>query len=268
MLNIAVCIKSVPDPEYYEKITIDPVSKRLVRDGIPTVINEADSHAIEEALRLKEACSGTITIVSMGPPAAAKQMKEALAMGADQAYLISDRKVGGADTLATSYTLAKTLETTGSYDVIFTGSESADGATAHVPSQLGVWLNAAHATNVVHTEWNDGMVVTKQFEKGRGKYRLKTPCVIGVSSKANEVRFNTVQNILAVKNKPCTILCAADLKDLDESRLGLSGSPSQNGEVEAIEANKECVMLTGSENEIADKIVEIIRQKAGGKENL
>lgn len=164
-MNIAVCIKSVPDPEYYEKITIDPVSKRLVRDGIPAVINEADLHAMEEALRLKETCGGEITVVSMGPPAAKKQLVEALAMGADRAFLISDRKVGGADSLATSYTLAKTLQTTGDYDVIFTGSESADGATAHVPSQLGVWLGATHATNVVDVKWDNGVVVTRQFEK-------------------------------------------------------------------------------------------------------
>lgn len=266
-MKIAICIKSVPDPEYYEKITIDPVSKRLVRDGIPAVINEADLHAVEEALRLKETCGGTVTIVSMGPPAAVKQLKEALAMGADEAYLISDRKVGGADTLATSYTLAKTLETLGGFDAVFTGSESADGATAHVPSQLGVWLKAAHATNVVHVSAENGIVVTKQFENGRGRYRLSTPCVIGVTAKANEVRFTNVRDIMAVKNKKCAVLSAADLKDLDEKRLGLPGSPSQNGEVEAIEANKECIMLEGSENEIAEKIAEILKQTAG-KETL
>lgn len=265
-MNIAVCIKSVPDPEYYEKITIDPESKRLVRDGIPAVINEADLHAMEEALRMKEACGGEITVVSMGPPAARKQLVEALAMGADRAFLISDRKVGGADSLATSYTLAKTLETTGEYDVVFTGSESVDGATAHVPSQVGVWLGASHATNVVDVKWDNGVVVTKQFEKGRGKYRLSTPCVVGVTAKANEVRFNNVWNILAATKKPLAVLSAADLKDLDESRLGLPGSPSQNGEVEAIEANKECVMITGTESEIAEKIADIIRHEYAGKE--
>ena len=265
-MNIAVCIKSVPDPQYYEKITIDPESKRLVRDGIPAIINEADLHAMEAALRLKEACGGEIIVISMGPPAAKKQLVEALAMGADRAFLISDRKVGGADSLATSYTLAKTIETTGQYDVIFTGSESADGATAHVPSQIGVWMGITHATNVVDVKWDNGIVVSRQFEKGRGKYRLKTPCVVGVTAKANEVRFNNVWNILAATKKPLTILSAADLKDLDENYIGLAGSPSQNGEVEAIEANKECVMITGSDAEIAAKIAEIISHEIAGKE--
>ena len=265
-MNIAVCIKSVPDPEYYEKITIDPETKRLVRDGIPAVINEADLHAMEAALCLKETCGGEITVLSMGPPAARKQLAEALAMGADRAFLVSDRKVGGADSLATSYTLAKTIETTGTYDVIFTGSESADGATAHVPSQVGVWLGVAHATNAVDVKWDNGIVVTKQFEKGRGRYRLSTPCVVGVTAKANEVRFNNVRTIVKVKEKPLTILSAADLKNLDESMIGLSGSPSQNGEVEAIPANKECKMISGTETEIAEKIAEIIRHETAGKE--
>lgn len=265
-MNIAVCIKSVPDPEFYEKITIDPESKRLVRDGIPAVINEADKHALEAALCLKEAVGGEITLVSMGPPAARAQMMEGLARGADRAFLISDRKVGGADSLATSYTLSKLIETTGEYDVVFTGNESADGATAHVPSQLGVWLGAAHATNVVDVKWEDGVVVTKAFERGLGKYKLSTPCVIGVTAKANEVRFGDVRTILAAKNKQLDILSAADLKDLDEQFLGLPGSPSQNGEVETISGNKECQMLTGTEAEIADQIVSIIRREALGKE--
>lgn len=265
-MNIAVCVKSVPDPEFYEKITIDPETKLLIRNGIPVVVNETDRHALEAALRLKEQCGGEITVVSMGPPAARAQLMEALAMGADRAYLISDRKVSGADSLATSYTLSKLLQKTGSYDVVLAGNESADGATAHVPSQLGVWLGASHAANVVDVTWDDGVVVTKQFESGRGKYRLKAPCVVGVTGKANEVRFNNVRTILAAKDKPLEILSAAEVENLDERFLGLAGSPSQNGDVETVSGSKECEMLTGTENEIADKIVEIIRQTADWKE--
>jgi electron transfer flavoprotein beta subunit len=265
-MNIAVCIKSVPDPEFYEKITLDPQTRRLVRDGIPAVINEADTHALEAALRLKEELGGEITVVSMGPPAARDQLMEALAMGADRAFLISDRKVGGADSLATSYTLSMLLKKTGTYDVVLAGNESADGSTAHVPSQLGVWMGASHAANAVDVTWDQGVVVTRQFENGRGRYRLKTPCVIGVTNAANEVRFANVRTILAAKNKPLVIYSAADLEDLDENYLGLKGSPSQNGEVETMESSKECVMLTGTENEIAQKLSDILRQSAVRKE--
>ena len=265
-MNIAVCIKSVPDPEFYDKITLDPQTKRLVRDGIPAVINEADTHALEAALRLKEELGGEITVVSMGPPAARDQLMEALAMGADRAFLISDRKVGGADSLATSYTLSMLLKKTGTYDVILAGNESADGSTAHVPSQLGVWMGASHAANAVNVSWDQGIVVTRKFESGLGRYRLKTPCVIGVTGAANEVRFANVRTILAAKNKPLVIYSAADLEDLDENYLGLKGSPSQNGEVETMESSKECVMLTGTENEIAQKLSDILRQSAVRKE--
>ena len=221
---------------------------------------------MEAALRLKETCGGGITVVSMGPDAARGQLMEALSMGADRAFLISDRKAGGADSLATSYTLSMLLKKTGNYDVILAGSESADGSTAHVPSQLGVWLGASHAANVTDLAWEEGLVVTRQFENGRARYRMKTPCVLGLVSAANEVRFSNVRTILAAKDKPLVIYRAADLEDLDETCLGLAGSPSQNGEAEAIEGNKQCVMLTGRDTEIAEKLAEILRQKTVRKE--
>ncbi|MBQ9058884.1 MAG: electron transfer flavoprotein subunit beta/FixA family protein [Atopobiaceae bacterium] len=265
-MNIAVCIKSVPDPAYYEQITIDPESKRLVRDGIPAVINDADKHAHEAALQLKEACGGEISVVSMGPPAARAQLMEALAAEADRAFLVSDRKLGGADSLATSYTLAKLIETTGNYGLVLCANESADGATAHVPSQLGVWLGATHATGIVDVSWDNGVVVSKQVEGGRGRYRLNTPCVVGVTAQANEVRFCDVRTILAAKNKPLEILSADDLNDLDETFIGLAGSPSQNGKVEALTGDKECVILTGDDAAIAEQVVSIIRSINTGAE--
>lgn len=267
MMKIAVCVKSVPDPEYYEKITLDPATKRLVRDGIPAVIGEADRHALEAALALRDENDGEITVVSMGPPAARRQLLEALAMGADRAFLISDRKVGGADTLATSYTLSCLLAKTGTYDVILAGNESADGSTAHVPSQLGVWMGIAHAAGVVSVSSDDkGLIVTKEAEGGLAKYRLRTPCVVAVTPKANEVRFMDVRNILAAKEKELQVWSAADVGNMDESFMGLAGSPSQNGEVFAIESSKNCRMLTGTESEIADQIVSIISGNSKGGE--
>ena len=267
-MKIAVCIKSVPDPEFYEKITLDPVTKRLVRDGIPAVINEADRHALEAALQMKEAAGGEIAVVSMGLPTAKKQLLEALAMGADRAFLISDRKVGCADTLATSYTLCQLLKKTGDYDVVFAGNESADGSTAHVPSQLGVWMGAAHAANVVEVSCDEkGILVTRQMEDGLAKYRLQTPCVVAVTAKANDVRFGDVRMILQAKNKELKVFSADDLGNLDERYLGLAGSPSQNGEVSTIESSKVCKMLEGTETEIADQIIGIMSGITGKKED-
>lgn len=263
-MKIAVCIKSVPDSDYYDRIVIDPVTKVLVRQGIPTIINTADRHAIEQAVQIKEAAGGEITIISMGPPAARMQMLEALAMGGDRAFLVSDRRVGGADTLATSYILAKAVEKTGPYDLILAGNESADGATAHVPSQLGEWLGYSHAANVVAMEVEDGaVVVTRKMDAGLSKYRLKTPAVAGVSQRINEVRLLSATGILGVKNKSFEILSAADLGDIDDQYVGLAGSPSQNGELHTIDSGKNCIMIKGSEQEAAREVYSIIAPRLG-----
>lgn len=263
-MKIAVCIKSVPDPDHYDSIMIDPVKKTLVREGIPTVINRADKHAIEEALRIKEKLGGEITVISMGPPNVRKQMVEALGMGADRAFLISDRKVGGADTLATSYTLSKVIEKTGPYDLILAGNESADGATSHVPSQLGEWLNIAHAANAVALEASEESVtVCRQFENGIGRYKLSMPCVVAVNSRINEVRMTNAIALIRAKNKPITVFSAEDLEDLDESYIGLAGSPSQNGDLQVVEASKECVMIEGDEAEAAEQVYSILAASLG-----
>lgn len=256
-MQIAVCIKPVPDPDYYDQIVIDPVKKTLVREGVPTIINTADKHALELALQLKEKFGGEVTVVSMAPPAARQQMLEALALGADKAYLLSDRKVGGADTLATSYTLSRLISKSGEYDLILAGNESADGATSHVPSQLAEWLGIGHSMNVIAVEMEDEKhaLITKQFEGGRGVYRVALPCVIAVNQRINKVRYVNAMAVLKAKKKPLETWSAQEV-ELDGSLIGLDGSPSKNGELETVSNSKNCVMLEGSEEEIASAIIE------------
>lgn len=263
-MQIAVCIKSVPDPDYYDKITIEPVSKTLVREGIPTVINTADKHALEQALQLKEKLGGEVTVISMAPPAAKQQLLEALALGADRAYLLSDRKVAGADTLATSYTLSRMIQETGPYDLILAGNESADGATSHVPSQLGEWLGLGHSMNVIAIEMEDEghALVTKQFENGRGVYRVTLPCVIAVNQRINKVRYVNAMAALKAKKKPLEIW-SAENAEMDDTLIGLNGSPSKNGELETVESSKNCQMLEGDEHEMAAAILEKILPALG-----
>jgi electron transfer flavoprotein beta subunit len=266
-MKIAVCIKSVPDPDYYDTIEIDPVSKTLVRTEIPTVINVADKHAIEAALRIKEQNGAEITVISMGPPNAKLQMMEGLAMGADRAFLLSDRKFGGADTLATSYTLYKVIEKTGPYDLILAGNESADGATSHVPSQLGEWLGIPHAANVLDIEVeDDSIVVNRQMDSGIGRFRLRMPCVAAANVRINDVRLTNAMAILKAKKKPYTVLTSEDFDDLDEKYIGLGGSPSQNGDLHTVEAGKDCVMIEADdETEAAQKVYDIIAPVLGLK---
>ncbi|MHC1762201.1 MAG: hypothetical protein AB9917_22325 [Negativicutes bacterium] len=157
-LKIAVCIKPVPDPTHYDKIRIDPIRKTVVREGIPTIMNPCDKHAMEAALQLR-GVDGEVTAITMAPPNAEETLREALAMGADAAILLTDRAFAGADTWATSYTLAAGLRKAGNFDIVITGTESADGATTQVPAQLAEWLEWPHLWNVVGIEKSSDSVL-------------------------------------------------------------------------------------------------------------
>jgi electron transfer flavoprotein beta subunit len=203
-LNIVVCIKPVPDPQYYDKVSIDPVTKRITREGIPTIINPVDKNGIEAALQLKKSYGGKVTVITMAPPNATENIKEALAMGADEGVLLSDRAFGGADTLATSYTLAKGIEKLGEFDIVFCGTESADGATAQVSSQLGEWLKVPHLWNVFNIEPQNekSLKVKTKIENGSMEWEIKLPCLLGVSRDLNKPRFTSALGIIKAKNKP------------------------------------------------------------------
>ncbi|HKL42959.1 MAG TPA: electron transfer flavoprotein subunit beta/FixA family protein, partial [Clostridia bacterium] len=132
-MNIIVCIKQVPNTN---EVKIDPKKGTLIREGVPSIINPEDKHGLEEAIRLKEKVGGKVTVLTMGPPQAKVALKEALAMGADEAILVSDRAFAGSDTLATSYVLSKAIEKIGVFDIIFCGRQAIDGDTAQVGPQI------------------------------------------------------------------------------------------------------------------------------------
>lgn len=244
-MNILVCIKSVPNSEQYDKIKLDPVRKTVIRDGIEAVVNAADLHAIELAVQLKEHCGAKVGLLSMGPQAAASQLRSGLAYGCDEAWLASDRKFGGADSLATAYTLAKAIEKIGVPDLILLGNVSEDGATAHVPSQLGELLGLPHVTDVTSFQMVDEktLQVKKPVGGGIAEYSITLPAVLGVDRKLNKVRHPNVMGIFSAKNKPLTTLTADDLEGLDEGRLGLTGSPTQPGEYRDASYGRTCTEL-------------------------
>jgi len=259
-MNIVVCIKPVPDPQYYDKVSIDPNTKRITRDGIPTIINPVDRNGLEAALQLKKAYGGKVTVITMAPPNAAENLREALAMGADEAILLSDRAFGGADTLATSYTLAKGIEKLGSFDMVFCGAESADGATAQVSSQLGEWLGIPHLWNVSSMEprGDRSFVVKTKVENGSMEWEIQLPCLLGVARELNKPRFTSAMGIIKAKSKPLHIWGKDDLT-AEEERLGLKGSPTKAGGIFTPDMRRKGEMITGSAEEIADKIVEKLR---------
>lgn len=259
-LRIVVCIKPVPDPEYYDKVSIDPTTKRITREGIPTIINPVDKNGIEAALQLKKTYGGKVTVITMAPPNATENLREALAMGADEAVLLSDRAFGGADTLATSYTLAKGIEKLEGFDIVFCGAESADGATAQVSSQLGEWLKVPHLWNVFSMESQDerSLLVKTKVENGSMEWEIKLPCLLGVARELNKPRFTSAMGIIKAKNKPISVWGKSDLTAEDE-RLGLTGSPTKAGAVFTPDMKRKSEMLTGSVEEMVDKLIEKLR---------
>jgi electron transfer flavoprotein beta subunit len=259
-LKIVVCIKPVPDPQYYDKVSIDPVTKSITREGIPTIINPVDKNGIEAALQLKQTYGGKVTVITMAPPNATENLREALAMGADEAVLLSDRAFGGADTLATSYTLAKGIEKLGGFDIVFCGAESADGATAQVSSQLGEWLEVPHLWNVFSMEAlsEKSLRIKTKVENGSMEWEVKLPCLLGAARELNKPRFISAMGIIKAKNKPLQVWGRPDLAAEDE-RLGLTGSPTKAGAIFTPDLKRKGEMLTGSAEEIADAIIEKLR---------
>ncbi|MDR2181002.1 MAG: electron transfer flavoprotein subunit beta/FixA family protein [Synergistaceae bacterium] len=266
--NVVVCVKPVPDPKHYDKVTIDPVKKTITRAGIPTLVNPVDKSAIELALQLREYYGGGVAVVSMAPPNADEILREVLAMGADEAYLLSDRAFGGADTLATSYTLyhgIKKIEAAKGYafDFVLCGSESADGATAQVSSQLGEWLGYPHLWNVYELEKTPGkdeaFSMKTKMENGYMEWAGRTPLVLGVAREIRKPRFISVMGIMKAKSKPLTVWGRGDLPAAEDTYLGLKGSPTQPGEIFSPDLKRSGELFTGTPEEIVGRVVTVLR---------
>lgn len=269
-MNIAVLMKPVPNPDFYNQISIDPVTKRLNRAGVPTIINPSDLNALEYALQLKEKHGGKIIVLSMAPAINELELEKCLALGADEAYLISDRAFGGADTFSTSYTLYKGLEQTGfKADIILAGNESADGATSHVPPQLGEWLEWPHISNISSIEINNGIAyVNKNIETGKISYKVTLPALFSIHRGSNTPRLTTAYGIVELRNKKVNIYTKDNL-NVDENYIGISGSPTQPGEIYVMEINRSSTELIGDEKQIASDIYKIISNcgiKKGGEQ--
>lgn len=224
-MKIVVCIKQVPDTT---EVKLDPKTNTLIRDGVPSIINPDDKAGIEAALTLKEQLGGTVTVVCMGPPQADVALREALAMGCDDAILMSDRAFGGSDTYATAHVIAAGLKTL-DYDLIITGRQAIDGDTAQVGPQIAEQLGipqVSYAAEVKTTE--DGAVVVKrQFEDRYQLLKVKTPCLITALSELAQPRYMTVSGIVNAYNKEVKVLTFEDVKNnLNPDFIGLKGSPT------------------------------------------
>jgi electron transfer flavoprotein beta subunit len=223
-MKIIVCIKQVPDTN---EVKLDPNTGTLIRDGVPSIINPDDKSGLEAALQLKEVAGAHVTVLTMGPPQADKALREALAMGADEAILLTDRVFAGADTWATSLTLAKTIELL-DYDLIVTGRQAIDGDTAQVGPELAEHLGIPHVSYVEEVKSEDNsLVIKRRFEDGYHLIRIKFPCLITALSEMNQPRYMSVPGILkAYREKQVRVMTFADLC-IDRDEIGLKGSPTK-----------------------------------------
>lgn len=223
-MEIVVCVKQVPDTT---EVKIDPATNTLIRQGVPSIVNPFDKNAVEAALQLKEKHGGKVTVISMGPPQAQDALKECLAMGADEAILISDRAFGGADTLATSYTLAAAIRKIGKVDIIFCGKQAIDGDTAQVGPETAEHLGISQVTYVAKIDLDGDLArVEREHEDGYEVLEVKLPFLISVVKSINEPRFPTVKGTMKANRAVIPVWTAADL-NVDENRIGLKGSPTQ-----------------------------------------
>ncbi len=224
-LRIAVCIKQVPDTT---EVKINPKTNTLMREGVDSIVNPFDLYAVEESIRIKERYGGKVTVVSMGPPQVETALREALSYGVDEAVLVSDRDFAGADTLATAYTLAATLNTLGSFDLIFLGRQAMDGDTGQVGPGLAENLGIPHVTEVRKIEEvEDGRItIERLLEDGYVRLRSPLPMLLTVVKEINEPRMASLAGKMRAKKAEITTFAAADVSVSDE-RIGLGGTPTQ-----------------------------------------
>ena len=225
-MKILVCIKQVPSSN---KVEVDPVTGVLKRDGVESKMNPYDLYALETALRLKEEKGGDVTVLSMGPPQAQAVIKEAFAMGADRGVLLSDRRFGGADVLATSYTLSQGIGSAGDFDLILCGKQTTDGDTAQVGSEISEWLGIPSVSNVIRFEKVDDDSVTVEMDLPNNIERSKVsfPCLVSVHKDIFMPRLPSYTKKKATEDRAVVMLSLDNMKDKDDGHYGLFGSPTQ-----------------------------------------
>ena len=257
MLNIIVCVKAVPDPKAAGNIKIDPSTKTLLRCEVPMVLNPLDRHAMEAALQLKERFGAQVAVLSMGPPEAGAIVKECLALGAEQGFLLSDPAFGGADAFATAYTLAKGVEKIGLPDVILCGMASSDGATEWVGPEMATFLNMPVVSMVKEIVESEGewWQLKASLENGYRLVRVKLPAVLSVTRDLNQPRTLSFSGIIKARKKEI-IRWGVDALEVLHASVGVQGSPTIVSEMSTKESKRAVEILTGSRAEKAQLLLQ------------
>ena len=255
-MNIVVCIKQVPGST---QVKINPDTGTLMRDSVDAVVNPFDEYAIEEALRIKEKVGGTIKVLTMGPPQATDALRSAIAMGADEGILVSDRAFAGSDTWATSYTLAKAIESIKDVDLIICGKQAIDGDTAQVGPGVAEMLDLPFVAWVrkIESISDKSIKVERLMEDGFDIVEMPLPGLITVVKEINEPRMASLRGKMKAKKAVIQTISAADLQ-AEDTCIGLKGSPTQVLRSFVPEKKKGGEKISGETPDLIEKITETV----------
>ncbi|OEU48425.1 MAG: electron transfer flavoprotein subunit beta [Desulfobulbaceae bacterium S5133MH15] len=253
-MNIIVCIKQVPDAK---DVRLDPETNTLAREGVESIMNPYDQHALEEAVRLKETHGGEVTVITMGPPQAEEILRLAISCGADKVALVSDRAFAGADTWATAYTLEQAIRTLGDFDLILCGKQAIDGDTAQVGPGLAMRLDIPYITCAQKIRESDSnrFIVERMMDDGYDVVEITLPALLSVVKNINEPRVPSLKGKMRAKKAVITTLSADDI-NADHACIGLPGSPTQVVNVFPPPARGGRAIFTGSLDEQIDQLVD------------
>ncbi|MBD3183247.1 electron transfer flavoprotein subunit beta [Candidatus Poribacteria bacterium] len=255
-MRIIVCIKQVTDSS---QVRFDKETNSMIRDGVPSIINPFDENAIESALQLKEEHGGEVIVICMGPPQAEEALRQAVAMGADQGILLSDRRFAIADTLATAYTLATAINKLGDYDMLLFGKQAIDGDTAQVGPGVAEMLNLPQLTYVRKINVEDGHVTAEcVLEDSCEVLQTKLPAALTVVKEINEPRHASLRGVLKAKKVEIPVWKPEDI-DADPERIGKTGSPTEVIKTFNPEPRGKGTMLAGEPEEIAQALFAELR---------
>jgi electron transfer flavoprotein beta subunit len=256
-MNIVVCIKQVPETT---EVRVDPKTNALIREGIKSVINPFDENAIEAALQLKEAYGGKVTVVTMGPPQAEEALRHTIAMGADEAVLLTDMAFRGSDTLATSYTLAMAVRKVGDVDLILCGKQAIDGDTGQVGPGLAERLGCPQVTFAIGLEVVEGKLRARRvLDDFYEVLEVKLPAVVTVVKQINEPRHPSMKNVLKAKRAEILKWTLADLEG-DPTQTGFDGSPTQVIQVWPPQKRAGGQVLEGEPDDIVVQLAALIKE--------
>lgn len=258
-MKIVVMIKQVPDTN---EVRLDPKTGTLIREGVPSIINPEDKNALEEALKLKEGQGAHVVVISMGPPQAEDALREALAMGADEAILLSDRAFAGADTWATASTLGHALKKIADFDLVLAGRQAIDGDTAQVGPQLAEYLKVPQVTYVREMSVAGGKVLAKRAtEDGYEHIEAPLPALLTITKEANTPRYPHAGAIISAYRERTVARWGVKDIDADPETLGLKGSPTQVKRSFSPPPKEPGQIIKGGPTEAAKDVVAILRQK-------